>query len=99
MWQEEVEELAHRKARAPELGGEQNVVRQHAADKLTVRERIAALLDKDSFRETGALSGEGRYDAQNRNLDMFDRIKDVHEPDITEGYEKARKVEVCRLKN
>ncbi|MFO7686040.1 MAG: carboxyl transferase, partial [Desulfobacterales bacterium] len=71
MWQKEVEELARRKARALQLGGEQAVARQHAAGKLTVRERIAALLDKDSFSETGMLSGEGRYDAQNRNLEDF----------------------------
>jgi len=33
------------------------VARQHAAGRLTVRERIGALLDEDSFREVGALGG------------------------------------------
>jgi acetyl-CoA carboxylase carboxyltransferase component len=71
MWQKEVEELARRKARAEEMGGAESVARQHATGKMTVRERIAALLDPDSFSETGALAGEGRYDAQNRHLEAF----------------------------
>ena len=39
------------------MGGPEKVARQHAAGRLTVRERISALLDPGSFREVGALAG------------------------------------------
>jgi branched-chain amino acid transport system permease protein len=39
------------------------VERQHAAGKLTVRERIERLLDPGTFHETGALAGVGGYGA------------------------------------
>src|SRR5262249_43280077 len=35
--------------------------RQHAGGKLTIRERIARLVDADSFHETGALTGRAVY--------------------------------------
>lgn len=57
-WAEEVDELARRRARAFELGGAERVQRQHAAGRLTVRERIDALLDPGSFQELGALAGD-----------------------------------------
>src|SRR5436190_1258057 len=44
------------------MGGEQKVARQHAAGRLTVRERIDALLDPDSFHEVGALAGKAQYE-------------------------------------
>jgi acetyl-CoA carboxylase carboxyltransferase component len=43
------------------MGGAANVARQHANGRLTVRERIARLLDADSFHETGALAGKAAY--------------------------------------
>lgn len=57
-WSAEVEELARRRKRALELGGEERVGRLHAAGRLTVRERIDALLDPGSFLELGALAGD-----------------------------------------
>jgi len=57
-WSKEVEELTRRRARAREGGGEERVARQHAEGRLTVRERIDALIDPDSFLEVGALAGE-----------------------------------------
>ncbi len=62
-WQPEVDELRRREALARELGGPERVARQHAAGKLTVRERVERLLDAGSFHETGALAGAGRYAA------------------------------------
>lgn len=47
-------------------GGPDKVRRQHEAGKLTVRERIAALLDLDSFHEIGALAGRAQYDDRGR---------------------------------
>jgi len=34
-------------------GGKQRIEKQHASKKLTSRERIASLVDRDSFREIG----------------------------------------------
>ena len=39
--------------RAAEAGGEARIERQHAAGKLSARERVDALLDDDSFEELG----------------------------------------------
>jgi len=61
-WDEYLEELARRRERAAQMGGAERVERQHAAGKLTVRERIALLLDGDSFEEIGTLTGRGRYE-------------------------------------
>jgi acetyl-CoA carboxylase carboxyltransferase component len=58
-WHDEVSEIERRRKRALGLGGEDRVRRQHDAGRLTVRERLAALLDRDSFVEIGALAGEG----------------------------------------
>ena len=65
-WQPELDELRRRQALARELGGAERVERQTAAGKLTVRERVARLLDEGSFRETGSVAGVGEYDAQRR---------------------------------
>ena len=56
-WSEEVEEIARRRARALKLGGKERIDRQHASGRLTVRERIDALIDPGSFFELGALAG------------------------------------------
>ncbi len=50
-----IEELNKRLALAKVGGGEQRIERQHAKKKLTARERIAYLLDENSFEEMGAL--------------------------------------------
>src|ERR1051326_5972230 len=61
-WDEYLEELARRRERAAQMGGADGAERQHAAGKLTVRERIGLLLDGDSFEEIGTLTGRGRYE-------------------------------------
>jgi acetyl-CoA carboxylase carboxyltransferase component len=61
-WQPELDELRRREALASQMGGPERVARQHAAGKLTVRERVARLLDPGSFHETGAIAGKGEYD-------------------------------------
>ena len=50
-----LEELRRRTAAARQGGGEERVAKQHAAGKLTARERIETLLDPGSFVETDAL--------------------------------------------
>src|SRR5207245_29287 len=59
-----VEELKRRQELARAMGGPENVERQHKAGRLTVRERIERLLDRDSFHETGALAGVAQYEGE-----------------------------------
>jgi len=61
-WQPEIDEIRRREAIARDMGGAANVERQHAAGRLTVRERIERLLDPGSFHEIGALAGRAEYD-------------------------------------
>ncbi|ACG78969.1 propionyl-CoA carboxylase [Phenylobacterium zucineum HLK1] len=56
-WSPEVEALRRRRAAAARMGGEAAVEKHHNAGRLTVRERIALLLDADSFEELGGLTG------------------------------------------
>ena len=49
-WQPEMDELRRRQAMTKEMGGADKVKRQHDGGRLTVRERIDRLVDKDSFR-------------------------------------------------
>ena len=63
-WQPEIEELKRRQAMAEAMGGPDKVKRQHDGGRLTVRERVLKLVDKDSFHEVGAIAGRGEYDAK-----------------------------------
>ena len=49
-WEPDVEELERRRELARRMGGPENVERQHKAGRLTVRERIAELLDAGSLQ-------------------------------------------------
>ena len=61
-WQPELDELRRRQELAERMGGPDKIRRQHDAGRLTVRERLAALLDEGSFAEIGALAGTAQYD-------------------------------------
>jgi acetyl-CoA carboxylase carboxyltransferase component len=69
-WDAELAELAHRRELAARMGGEERVARQHAAGRLTVRERIERLVDKESFTEVGSLTGSATYDEQGALADL-----------------------------
>ncbi|MEZ6023985.1 MAG: carboxyl transferase domain-containing protein, partial [Hyphomonadaceae bacterium] len=64
-WEKDIEELRAREALADAMGGAESVARQRAAGKLTVRERVDALLDPGSFHETGKIAGRGEYGDDN----------------------------------
>ncbi len=51
-----IRELRRRRARNLEMGGVEQVARQHQRGKLTVRERLDALFDRGSFVEFGLLA-------------------------------------------
>ncbi len=59
--QAEVAELALRRAEADKLGGAESVGRHHEQGRLTIRERIAGVVDAGSFQEVGRLTGQVRY--------------------------------------
>lgn len=63
-WSVELEDLRARQRMALEMGGQDKVERQHAAGRLTVRERIAGLVDPESFLELGSITGKAEYDEQ-----------------------------------
>ena len=69
-WQPEVDELHRRQALARRMGGPDKVKRQHDGGKLTVRERIDALLDPGSFHEIGSVAGKASYDDEGNLLDF-----------------------------
>ncbi|MBN9086388.1 MAG: methylmalonyl-CoA carboxyltransferase [Reyranella sp.] len=61
-WSAEVEELRLRRRDAMALGGAEAVAKHHERGRLTIRERVTRLVDTDSFKEVGTLTGQGRYD-------------------------------------
>src|ERR1044071_10377659 len=66
----EFDEPRKRERQTRELGGAERVKRQHDAGKLTVRERIDALVDPTSFHEIGAIAGRARYDQQGNLVEL-----------------------------
>ena len=60
-WRAEAEEIRLRRQWAEAMGGADAVRARHEAGFLTVRERIAGILDAGSFHEIGRLTGRGEY--------------------------------------
>ena len=60
-WARSVDELERRRAFALEMGGPERLARQKEQGKLNARERVAGLIDEDSFEELGSLAGVGSY--------------------------------------
>jgi acetyl-CoA carboxylase carboxyltransferase component len=65
-WEKEVEELNRLKAMTAAMGGEAALERRRSSGRLNVRERIEKLVDADSFREVGALTGRPEFDEGGR---------------------------------
>lgn len=60
-WQPEIDEIVRRRALAEALGGAERLERQRREGRLTIRERIARLVDSGSFQEVGRLTGNAAY--------------------------------------
>ena len=60
-WDKEIDELRIRETLADEMGGSEKVARQHEFGKLTIRERVELIVDKESFHEIGKLAGVSTY--------------------------------------
>ncbi len=65
-WDRQIDEIHSKRKLARELGGAENVARQHAKDRLTVRERIDLLVDAGSFREQGMGAGVSERDEKGK---------------------------------
>ena len=65
-WKRETDEIQRRRELAAEHGGAEAVAKQHARGRLTVRERIGALVDPSSFGEIGAIAGRAERDEEGR---------------------------------
>lgn len=61
-WAAELAELKTRREMARAMGGKQALDKIRAAGRMNARERIAALLDADTWRELGSIAGKGHYD-------------------------------------
>ncbi len=61
-WDAEIKELERRRHLAQQQGGVAGIAKQHARGRLTIRERIDALLDEGSFREHGRATASPVYD-------------------------------------
>src|SRR5262245_33828715 len=88
-WEPELEEMRRREELARAMGGPERVARQHAAGRLTVRERVERLLDAGSFQEYGGLAGFATY--QDDGLDQFTPANTV----MGTGRVRGRLVVVC----
>jgi propionyl-CoA carboxylase beta chain len=69
-WEPEIEELRRRERLAEAMGGEERVARQKAFGKMTVRERVDALIDPGSLHEVGKIAGAATYD-ENGAMESF----------------------------
>ncbi|MEM7465622.1 MAG: carboxyl transferase domain-containing protein [Pseudomonadota bacterium] len=69
-WQKIIEGIAKRRRLARQQGGDAAIEKHHAKGRLTIRERIAALVDKNSFQEHGKMSGAAELDEQ-LEIDVF----------------------------
>ena len=65
-WKKETVEIKKRRKLAKAQGGEEAIKIQHKKGRLTLRERINILLDKDSFHEQGEIAGGVEVDSDGK---------------------------------
>ena len=69
-WEKEAKEIKKRRVLARQQGGEESIEKHHSRGKLTIRERIRAFLDHDSFQEHGKMTGGATLD-NDGNVESF----------------------------
>ena len=67
-WENEVREIERRRHLAKQQGGPEGIAKQHAKGRLTIRERIDALLDPQTFQEHGKATALPEYDENDQLL-------------------------------
>jgi acetyl-CoA carboxylase carboxyltransferase component len=70
-WQKEVDEIEARRESARAMGGPEAVEKQHTRGRLTIRERLDALVDDGSLEEQGPIAGESERDEDGRVTAFF----------------------------
>jgi acetyl-CoA carboxylase carboxyltransferase component len=65
-WKKETVEINKRRKLAKAQGGKDAIKLQHAKGRLTLRERIELLLDKDSFQEQGEIAGGSEVNVEGK---------------------------------
>ena len=80
-WQPEIDEIKRRIKMAEQMGGAENIKRQHDGGKLTVRERVARLLDPGTFHEYGVLAGSVKYEGDSDGGVSRLQLRDGHRQD------------------
>ena len=70
-WKKETDEITERRQLARQQGGSEAIAKHHGRGRLTVRERIDKLLDRQSFEEVGPAAGAASYDEEGK-LCKFD---------------------------
>jgi acetyl-CoA carboxylase carboxyltransferase component len=61
-WEKDVSEIEQRRALAKQQGGPEAIEMHHAKGRLTIRERIEGIVEKDSFEEHGEGAGFAEFD-------------------------------------
>lgn len=69
-WQPEIDEINERRRLAKEQGGPDGIARQHSKGRLTIRERIDALVDDGSFDEVGEAAGGSERGSNGELIDF-----------------------------
>ena len=69
-WENEIDEIHARRKLAKQQGGKAAVDEHHEKGRLTIRERIDTLLDKNSFDEIGEGAGFAEYDEDGKLKDF-----------------------------
>ena len=78
-WETDIAEIKKRRTLVKQQGGEESVERHHQKGRLTIRERISALLDPESFDEIGEGAGVPDYNESNelaREISGLNRISE-----------------------
>ena len=94
VWEAEVKEIERRRKLARAQGGEQGIAKQHAKGRLTVRERIDALLDEGSFQEQGKTTALPDYDD---NDELLGYVAMVWEAEVKEIERRRKLARACLL--
>ena len=69
-WDNEIDEIKQRRKLAKQQGGKDAVKTHHQKGRLTIRERIDTLLDKNSFDEIGEGAGVPDYNDKGKLRDF-----------------------------
>ena len=88
-WHKEAEEIEQRRKLAKAQGGAESIARHHAKGRLTIRERIDALVAPNSFEEHGEGAGFAEKDENGE-------IKE-HGNEANEGNENVENPKIMKI--